>query len=345
LSRRNNPHPNPPPLAGEGAGVAISSEILLFEEASVPPVRRIPSPASGAGSGWGPSAAQRRGEGGAGAVRGIAEIGFARRDGRTRLAHLYQRDPLRVLFPDPATGDIVLAALATTSGGLVAGDHLAISVRLETDATAQITASAAEKLYRSTGATTEITQNLAVDAGAWLEFLPPETILFDGARLRRDTIVELGAGAGFLGGGILVFGRRARGEAYTRGLLHEGWEVRRDGRLIWGDALHLDDRDGGNVAAMIADPACFDGAAACATLLLAPPGGDPLAFVEAARVVQERSVADGLRAGVTAVGGLLVARWLAADALPLRRAYADLACHLRAAAMGLPPRLPRLWHV
>ena len=33
------------------------------------------------------------------------------------------------------------------------------------------------------------------------------------------------------------------------------------------------------------------------------------------------------------------------DALILRRAYADLACHLRQAAMGLPPRLPRLWHV
>jgi len=29
----------------------------------------------------------------------------------------------------------------------------------------------------------------------------------------------------------------------------------------------------------------------------------------------------------------------------LRRAYADLACHLRQVAMGLPPLLPRLWHV
>jgi urease accessory protein len=52
-----------------------------------------------------------------------------------------------------------------------------------------------------------------------------------------------------------------------------------------------------------------------------------------------------MQSGVTAVGGLLVARWLAVDALPLRRAYADLACHLREAAMGLPPRLPRLWSI
>ena len=52
-----------------------------------------------------------------------------------------------------------------------------------------------------------------------------------------------------------------------------------------------------------------------------------------------------MRSGATVVNGLLVARWLGDDALALRRAYADLACHLRAAAMGLPPRLPALWHV
>jgi len=53
----------------------------------------------------------------------------------------------------------------------------------------------------------------------------------------------------------------------------------------------------------------------------------------------------GLRAGVTLVGEVLLARWLAPEPAPLRRAYADLACHLREAAMGLPPLLPRLWHV
>jgi urease accessory protein len=137
-----------------------------------------------------------------------------------------------------------------------------------------------------------------------------------------------------------VFGRLAMGERFTHGLLHEGWEVRRDGRLAWGDALHID----GDVAAIMADPACFDDATACATLILAPKSGDPRRFVEPAREVQRRSAAVGVRAGVTAVNGLLVARWLG-DPVVLRRAYADLACHLRAAAMGLPARLPRLWHV
>jgi urease accessory protein len=212
---------------------------------------------------------------------------------------------------------------------------------VEGSAAAQVTAAAAEKIYRSTGATTSIAQGLSVGEGAWLEYLPPETILFEGTRLRRETIVELGPGAGFLGGGILVFGRHARGERLTHGLLHELWEVRRDGALVWGDALHLD----GDLAAILADPACFAGAAACATLILAPPSSAPRLLVEGARAVQARSAIAGMQAGVTAVGGLLIARWLAVDALTLRRAYADLACHLRRSAMGLPPRLPRLWHV
>jgi len=272
---------------------------------------------------------------------GIAEIDFDRREDVTRLTHLYQRDPLRVLFPTPAADDPVLAVLLTTSGGLVAGDRLDIAVRLTTGAAAHVTSSAAEKIYRSLGPTTAIRQSFSVAAGATLEFLPLETILFDGARLCRETTIDLGPGAGFLGGDILVFGRRARGEGFTKGFLREVWQVRRDGRLVWGDALHLED----DLAGVIGDPACFDGAAAFATMILAPSGRDPRGFLDHARTIQSASATGSLRSGVTAVAGLVIARWLAADAAALRRAYMDLACHLRQAAMGLPPRIPRLWQV
>lgn len=274
-------------------------------------------------------------------TEGIAELGFRQSGGLTRLTHLYQRDPLRVLFPTPASGDPTLAVIVTTSGGLVAGDRLDIAVRVEPGAAAHVTASAAEKVYRSTGPTTTIIQSLAVEADATLEFLPPETILFDSARLRRETVVELAPGSAFLGGDIIIFGRRARGERFTRGLLREVWEVRRDGRLVWGDALHLED----DIARVVDDPACFDGAAAFATMILSPPGQDPRRFLECARAIQSAGAAEPLRSGVTAIAGLVVARWLAADAALLRRVYANLACHFRSTALGLPPQLPRVWHV
>jgi urease accessory protein len=274
-------------------------------------------------------------------TEGAAEIRFARRDGVTHLAHLYQRDPLRVLFPAPAAGDPPVAVIVTTSGGLVAGDRLDIRVELAAGAAAHVTASAAEKVYRSTGRTTTIKQTLSIGPGAALEFLPPETILFDGARLRRETIIDLAPGSAFLGGDIVVFGRRARGERFTGGLLREVWELHRDGDVVWGDALHLED----DVGRIIDDPACFDGAAAFATMILSPPAGDGRSLLDCARVVQSACAVTGLSAGATTVSGLVIARWLAADAAVLRRAYADLACHFRSAALGLPPRLPRVWHV
>jgi len=274
-------------------------------------------------------------------TEGIAEIGFGHHGNVTRLTHLYQRDPLRVLFPTPVANDAAMAVIVTTSGGLVAGDRLDVAVTLASGAAAHVTAAAAEKIYRSIGPTTTIAQSLSIAAGASLEFLPPETILFDGARLRRETTIELGPDAGFLGGDIVVFGRRAHGERFANGFLREVWQVRREGKLVWGDALHLED----DIAGIVDHAACFGGAAAFATMILSPPRQDPRILLDRARAIQSASVAGPMRAGVTAIAGLVIARWLAADTALLRRAYADLACHFRCAAFGLAPRLPRLWHV
>jgi hypothetical protein len=68
-------------------------------------------------------------------------------------------------------------------------------------------------------------------------------------------------------------------------------------------------------------------------------------MLDDARAMLCAGVAPGLRAGITTVAGLLVARWLGADAAALRRSYTDLACHFRSTILGLPPRLPRLWYV
>src|SRR6202008_857850 len=111
-----------------------------------------------------------------------------------------------------------------------------------------------------------------------LEFLPPETILFDGARLQRETTVDLAPGSAFLGGDIVVFGRRARGERFASGFLREVWEVRHDGERVWGDAVHLEE----DVARIVDDPACFDSAAAFATMILSPPAEDVRSLLETA---------------------------------------------------------------
>ena len=142
---------------------------------------------------------------------------FAHR-GTTRLARLFQKAPLRVLMPRPAPGEPPCAVLLNTSGGIVGGDALQVEVRLEAGAAAVVTSQAAEKAYRSAGADATLDVALDLADGAWLEWLPQETILFDGARLRRRLRVDAAAQARLLAIDMLVFGRRARGERFQRRL-------------------------------------------------------------------------------------------------------------------------------
>jgi len=138
-------------------------------------------------------------------TRGTADIAFRRRGDTTGLADLYQQAPLRVLFPRPARGDLPAAMLTNTAGGLVGGDELTIRVRAGAGSAAMACAQAAEKVYRSTGADSRVEVALTAEAGAWLEWLPQETILFDGARLRRRTVIDLAPEARLLAGGMLAF--------------------------------------------------------------------------------------------------------------------------------------------
>lgn len=272
-------------------------------------------------------------------VHGGASLRFEHRHGATRLAELYHHDPLRWLLPDPRPGDLPVAVLVTTSGGMVGGDRLDIAISCGPAASALITTQAAERVYRSTGADCLIETDVRVETGGWLEWMPQEAITFEGARLRRNTRLSVAAGGRMIAGEMLVFGRAAFGETVTRGLIRDAWEVTLGGRLIWADALHLD----GDIAEALAHPAGFGGAGACATLLLA--GGDAATHLVAARDLAEQIAEDGLRTGVTAFDGLLVIRILGQRAGQARSAYARMWSGLRAAAAGLPTRLPRLWEI
>jgi urease accessory protein len=262
---------------------------------------------------------------------GAADVVF----GRGGLARLYQRTPCRVLFPRPEPDDLPVAALLTTSGGLAGGDRLRLSITAEAGARAIAATVAAEKIYRSLGPVTEVEVTLAADAGAWLEWLPQETILFDRARLSRRVTADVGEGARLLAAETVVFGRAARGERFSQGLLHESWRIRSAGRLVWADALRLE----GDIAARLDAAAGFAGAAALATAVYV--GDDAASHLPRARALAETSGGQG---GATVVNGVLVARFLGPRADGVRRALMHYLTGLRHAAAGLPAALPRLWH-
>ena len=135
-----------------------------------------------------------------------------------------------------------------------------------------------------------------------------------------------------------MLGRLASGERTSRGLLHDRIDVYRGGRCSPGPIA-----SGWRAAtpALLAAAAGLGGAVALATFVYAAPDAAALARARPATSL----AADGVRAGATLVNGLLVARFLAEDPLALRRAFALFWARFRAAAAGLPPVLPRLWHV
>jgi urease accessory protein len=266
---------------------------------------------------------------------GALDIAFVRRGDATVLAHLYQRTPCRALFPRAEPGDLPLAVLITMSGGIAGGDRLRLAAAAKSDAMALATTAAAEKVYRSLGPAARIEIALAVDERAWLEWVPQETILFDGARLARRIDAAMAGSGRLLAADMVVFGRVARGERFARGMLHDVWRVRVDGRLVWADALRLD----GDVGAQIDRPSAFAGAVALATVVYV--AADAAELLPLARALAED---DACRGGATVVNGVLLARFLGARDDTVRRALVRYVAGLRHAAACLPAAVPRLWY-
>ena len=141
---------------------------------------------------------------------GQCRVAFDVRGGATRLADLYQRDPCRVLFPKGEPDDPPQAVLLTTSGGVTDGDRLDMAVEVGPGATAVATTQAAEKIYRAAGADhCAIEVAVSVGADGRLEWLPQETIVFEGARLKRRTVADVAAGGALLACEMVVLGRSA----------------------------------------------------------------------------------------------------------------------------------------
>jgi urease accessory protein len=266
-------------------------------------------------------------------AHGVARIAFAGKGSDTRLCRLYQRQPLRVLLPRPAPGDLLQAVILNTGGGLVGGDELEIDIRAGEAARVQVTTQAAEKAYRSAGPEVSLATLLTVGRDAWLEWLPQETILFDGLRLRRRIRHDVAPGGRALAGEIVVFGRQAHGEDLRTGLFRDDWSVRIGDRLTFKDVFRLE----GELAPVLAAPFALAGARAMAMLLYV--ADDAEGWLEPARELLEGG--GSARRGLTSLPGLLIGRWLGPDAAAcaalLARLSAVSATPLPACRPARPP--------
>ena len=268
-------------------------------------------------------------------ARGVARVTFRLRDGATVLEGLRQEGSLKIRFPNPEPGAWTSAVLLNTSGGVASGDVLRIEAGVATGAQATLATQAAERIYRAPplGGAATIRTTLSIAAGAALEWLPQETILFEGSRFRRRLEANLAPDASLLMVESTVFGRLAHGEASVDADFRDDWRIRRGGALVFAEAVRIAD-----AGATLDRLAVGRGARALATLLYVTPDA-PSRLDEVRAVLEEFAddSGDWLEAGASIVDGALVARALSPAPHRLRAALTSTMRVLRGR------EAPRVW--
>ena len=265
-------------------------------------------------------------------ARGAARVGLVPRASLSHphgwtLSELYQQGSAKVILPE--VGGAAEVVFLNTSGGLTGGDRLTYGLTLGEGLRAVATTQTAERAYKSISGAAHMGLRFDVGAGAHLDWLPQETILFDRANLVRRTEIHLAEDAlGCLSVESVVLGRAAMGEVVRHLTFRDRREVWRGGKLIFADPVALNDASLGD------DPAGLGGARAFASLVMIGQGAE-----DALGPLRELLEEPGVRAAASALPGRLTMRALAVDGWPLRRLMARVLTRLRRAPV------PRVWQM
>jgi urease accessory protein len=237
------------------------------------------------------------------------------------------------MFPRVSSSEVEEAVLVNASGGVAGGDRLEFAITALGNASAAVTSQAAEKVYRALSEPARISTRLKVGEAAKLAWLPQETIVFNRARLSRETQIDLVSGAELLALEWLVLGRTAHGEELAAGHINDSWRVRIDGRLAWADSFRVTD----GMFPHLRSRALLSSSRAIGTLVCFGPHPDR-------RLEFLRNLAPpDCQFAATLVGGLLVARFAADRSCDLRRALRSLLREYDREFGPGPFRVPKMW--
>ncbi|WDH23518.1 urease accessory protein UreD [Pseudomonas chlororaphis] len=264
------------------------------------------------------------------------ELGYARFGDSTRPVQRRHKGPLRVQKHLYAEGpEVCQHIIVHPPGGIAGGDRLQIRASVDRDAWAQLTSPGAAKWYRANGPAYQ-TLELNVAAGATLEWLPQETIVFSAAQAELSTRIELHGDARLFYWDVVALGRPASDERFDLGHFQSHLDIRRDGQLLWHERQRIVGGDG-----LLDSPIGLDGQPVFATLLAT--GEIDSQLLERCRSLHH-SEHRSVRGDLTQLPGLLVARCLASEALLARAWLIDLWRLLRPALLGREALPPRIWN-
>lgn len=278
---------------------------------------------------------------------GSVKLVFAKSHGLTQPICCQAQAPLKIQrsFYPQGCGTCQTTILHT-AGGVVGSDRLAIDVHSQANTQVLLTTAAASKIYGSFGQSSlypegqlaEQTLLMRVDEGSYLEWLPQETIVFDGAIFRQNLRVELAPGADWLGWEITRFGRTARGERFRQGQWRSQTEVWQQGQPLWIDRQRLE-----GSGPLLDSPYGLAGQPVIANLIWIGQTASP-ELLTAARHCWSASPCQG-EAGVTALELGLLCRYRGGSSAEAQRWFVQVWQLLRQFYGRPPVALPRVWPI
>jgi urease accessory protein len=267
--------------------------------------------------------------------RGALKLTYAFKDNRTWLLGQTRQGPLFVQKPFyPEGPETCHTYIVHPPGGVVGGDRLNLDVIAGSNSRVLITTPAASKFYRSSGATAAQINRLEVGTDAVLEWLPQETIVFNGAQARMRTIVKLEPGARFIGWEMICLGLPACSQPFVHGRIDQCFEIWQEERPLIIDPLRIGPHD-----ALLT--ACWGMAGRPVIGILAATVDAP-DVVDAIRRQTAIPPSDGLFA-VTRVPGLILCRYLGANVYTGLKLFIKAWEVLRRAVKGREACAPRIW--
>jgi urease accessory protein len=169
-------------------------------------------------------------------------------------------------------------------------------------------------------------------AGATLEWLPQETIVFSAAQAELSTRIDLQGDARLFYWDMVALGRPASGERFERGHFQSHLDIRRDGQLLWHERQRIVGGDG-----LLDSPIGLDGNPVFATLLVTGEIS-PDCWTQLSLPVPPGTRRPDPVAGLA--GGALPGR----RTLQARAWLIDLWRLLRPALLGREAVPPRIWN-
>ncbi len=212
------------------------------------------------------------------------QLDYTLQAGRT-VARFQHEGPLRILQSLYPEGDAVCHnVLVHPPGGLVGGDTLTVDVTVAPGAHGLITTPGASRFYRSLGEPALQHNRLRLSEGARLEWLPLETIAYNGCLGESRTELQLAPGAELIGWDICALGLPHADQPFVQGQLRLHTEL--PGHWLERGLLDATDRR------LMDSPLGLAGQRCCAMLYLACGSDLPRARRDAALDLARTAIQD-----------------------------------------------------